>query len=960
MAGGFSGDTPRNRKCGENLARLVRRAAMLLGDEKSFPYARSMEAVASLSTPVAACVLNRWADEGFVETDMYAAIFLRKAISRKTLPESHVTALSLLAGGHGGLLTDPICESARELPESVRDKILTEVAGRELTNLAPDAPKAMGGQLERLAESLEKPNATFGNLADAHAFLKSNSLAEKPPPRYPLPGTGAENMQKPDWSEVDVLNPDEMSAVMEANRAAGYHDEKTFYSDLAKRVESGDRIGHLDAMAVIAKSKSYPANEALHIANCLEKWQREAVKRWARETLPDLIVQLSPTIMSHYSEPFEALVEASGVAGEKLRNTIVAAVERNAHRASSNELRKYTAALVGTLPEEAAGEVFDWYVSRLNDRIDVRETSPGRHDIPTDDLPDSSDEIAAATLYRFLGDMDVRLRWRAAHSIRAFVRLGDEGVVPALVRHALATESRAYTFGDMPFHELTARLFLAMTLARVAFESPETVASVDNDVLRLATDGPPHVMIEHYVKRALMQAGKATETPGASSQQIKRLACPVKGYSKPSEKQSQGSFRFRTSPKDIRFNFDLLDTLPYWYEPAMNIFADVSAEEFLERADFWIVDRWNGNENDGDPHRDPRHNRLELTGRTTSRHGATYPALESRARYLEWHAMCVVVGEFLRTRKLAETEDENPLKEWIERWDTVYEGAWVCDLLRPIPPEPRYWVRPSENDPGWLNPAGEETLFDELFIESRGRPVIFSYRETVKYSSGKREAGQMVKVASSLVPPETALALARAFRAAGYPWDVELPDSSLDDNLRIEGFTARRTAVDRMGYSDGGFDSSDPMSGNAAIGVSLEPAEILVKSLRLSRTSPWSGTWSSDKSDREVCRYDSWSTQRNDDYDSRELSRHGTAVYGERLAVDAEALARVLEKLGNDLLVVVKMKNFRGEIYARINEEDGKESSSVGAYVLRRDGTVEDANGKAAGTWLPDSQGHRG
>ena len=218
----------------------------------------------------------------------------------------------------------------------------------------------------------------------------------------------------------------------------------------------------------------------------------------------------------------------------------------------------------------------------------------------------------------------------------------------------------------------------------------------------------------------------------------------------------------------------------------------------------------------------------------------------------------------------------------------------------------------------------------------------------------------MVKVASSLVPPETALALARAFRAADYPWDVELPDNSLDDNLRIEGFTARRTAVDRTGYSDGGFDSSDPMSGNAAIGVSLEPAEILVKSLRLSRTSPWSGTWSSDKSDREVCRYDSWSTRRNDDYDSRELSRYDTAVCGERLAIDAEALARVLEKLGDDLLVVVKMKNFRGEIYARINEEDGEESSSVGAYVLRRDGTVEDANGKAAGTWLPDGQGHRG
>ena len=960
MAGRFSGDAPVNRKRAEDTARLVRRAAMLLGDDKNFPYARSMEAIASLSTPVAACVLNRWTDEGFVKTDMYVKIFLRKALSRKTLPASHVAALSLLAGDHGALLTDSICESARELPESVGDKILTEVAGRELTNLSPDAPKEMSGQLERLAESLGKPNATFRNLADAHAFLKSNSLAGKRETNIGPPATtGAENKQKPDWSGVDVLDPDSMSATMETNRAVGYRDEKTYYSNLATRVEPSDRIGHLDALVRIAKSKPYPANKASHIADRLIKWEGEAVKAWARKNLPGLLVELSPTIMVHGTEPFESLVKESGLTDKRLRDTIVAAVEKNAHRASSNGLLKYTAMLVGALSEEQAGEVFDWYVSRLDDRVKVRETSPERHDIPVDDLPEAPDEIAAAFLYRFLGDMDVRLRWRAAHSVRAFVRLGEEGVVPALVRHALSAESRTYTFGDMPFHELTARLFLAMTLARIAFESPETVAAVDNDVLRLATDGPPHVMIEHYVKRALTQTDKVSGTPRVSARQIERLARPVKGFSKPPEKRSQGGFRSRTIRKNVRFNFDLLDTLPYWYEPAVKIFADVSAEEFLKRADFWIVDRWNGNETGGDPHRDPRHNRLGLP---TSRHGATYPDVESRARYLEWHAMCVVVGELLRTRKLAKTEDRNPFKEWMENWDTAYEGAWVCDLLRPIPPEPRHWVRPSENDPDWLNPSGEETLFDELFAESRDWPVISSCRTTEKYSSRRRAAGQLVKVDSSLVPPETALALARAFRAADYPWDVELPGNSLDNNSRIEGFTARRTVIDRSrtGYSDGGLDSSDPTSGNAVTGVSLEPAEILVESLRLSQTSPWSGIWSSSKSDREVCRYDSWSTQRNDGYDSRGISRDDTTVYGKRLAIDAEALARVLEKLGNDLLVVVKMKNFRGDIYVRINEEDGEERHSVGAYVLRQDGTVEDANGETAGTWLPDSQGHRG
>ncbi len=957
MAGRFSKDVPGNRKRAEDTARLVRRADMLLGDEKNFPYARSMEAIASLSTPVAACVLNRWADEGFVETDMYVEIFLRKALSRKTLPASHVAALSLLAGDHGPFLTDSICESAKELPESVGDKILTEVAGRELTNLAPDAPKEMSGQLKRLAESLGKPNAAFRNLADAHAFLKSNSLAEKPATdSYPLPGTGAENQQKPNWSGVDVLDPDSMSATMETNRAAGYRDEKTYYSALAARVKPGDRIGHLDALARIAKSKPYPANKASHIADRLKKWEGEAVKGWARKNLPGLLVELSPTIMVHGTETFESLVKESGLTGEKLRDTIVAAVEKNAHRASSNGLLKYTAMLVGALPEEQAGEVFDWYVSRLDDRVKVRETSPERHDIPVDDLPDAPDEIAAAFLYRFLGDMDVRLRWRAAHSVRAFVRLGETGVVPALVRHALSAEPRTYAFGDMPFHELTARLFLAMTLARIAFESPETVAAVDSDVLRLATDGPPHVMIEHYVKRALTQTDKTAGTPRVSADRAKLLAHPLEGSSKLSERRVGGALGSMEMPDGVRLSFDILDTLPYWYDPALEVFADVSAEEFLERAYSWIVKQGFANKDDEYRLNDRRRH---LSQSAMSRHGGSYLPAEPYPRYLEWHAMCVVVGEFLKTRKLAEHEDcdEIPFEEWIKRWDTLYAGTWLSDLRGPIPPEPRYWLRPGVSDPDCLKPPEERDSLAELFTETRGEPIISSYRETIRYLSGKREAAQTVRVECSLVPPETAGALLRAFEAARDPWYMEVPneeDLDDDDEKRIEKFAARAGAL-IASHSYDGFDSFDPMR-YGTTGVDREPGTRIAESLKLSRPCPWSGTWRSDKSEREICRYEAWSTQPNDDHDLWARSRSDTATDGFRLAMDAESLARALEYLENDLVAVVKTRKSKGDY----NEKDRKEVRFVRVYILRRNGTVENSDGKTAGTWLPDSQGHRG
>ena len=957
MAGRFSEDAPGNRNRAEDTARLVRRAGMLLGDEESFPKARSMGAVASLSTAVAACVLNRWADEGFVETDMYVESFLRKALSRKTLPESHVTALSLLAGDHGTFLTGPICESAGSLSESVRDKILAEVAGREMMNLTPEAPKAMSEQLERLAASLEESNATFSKLADTRTFLKNNSLAGKPATDVcPLAETSTENRQKPDWSGVDVLDSDAIEAAMQANRNDGYHDKKTYYSDLAERVGRGDQIGHLDALADIALSKPYPADEALHIVNCLKNWQRKPVKRWAGKTLPKLIVEISPTIISLDSEIFESLVEASGIAGEELKNTIVAAVERNAHRASSNGLLKYAAALVGTLPEKEAGEAFNWYVSKLNDRIDVRETSPERHDIPVDDLPEAPDDIAAAFLYRFLGDMDVRLRWRAAHSVRAFVRLGDEGVVPALVRHALATESRTYTFGDMPFHELTARLFLAMTLARIAFESPETVAAIDNDVLRLATDGPPHVMIEHYVKRALTQADKAAGKARVSARRIKRLACPVKGYAKLSERRVRGALGSRGMPDDVRFSFDILDTLPYWYDPALEIFADVSPEEFIGRVDHWIMDQLNGNKNEEHRNQDPRRDRFRKP--VASRHGGGYLVMEPHPQYLEWHAMCVVVGELLRTRRLAEYEDdyELPFDKWLKGWDTLYEEAWLSDLRGPIPLERRYWLRPSMADPDCLKPPGDEDSLAELFTETQGELIISSYRETIKYLSGNQEAAQTVRVECSLVPPETAGALLLVFEAAQDPWYIEVPtEEDLDDDKkRIEKFVARKGALVARHFYDG-FDSFDPAR-YRTLEVSREPGVRIAESLKLSRSCPWNGTWRSNKSGREICRYEAWSTQPNDDYDFWARSRSDIETDGFRLTIDAESLMRALEHLENDLIAVVKTRKSKGDY----DEKDRKEARFVRVYILRKDGTVENSDGKIAGVWLPDSRGHRG
>lgn len=953
MANRFSGDNPENRKRCEGLAKLVRRAGIILGNEKYFPYEESIEAMLSLSAPVAACVFSKWTDEGFLSSNGH---FLQEALKCKALPETHLTALSPITE-ESPILMKQVCGNATNMPDDIRNATLAELAKLELMKLAPGSTGPMNESLKHLADSCDKTPEAFRHLSHAHEFLKNKGI-ETAGEDITGTETNTKKGTMPDCTGVDVCDHESILETKSASRDAGLIDSEVFYSELRTHVRPADRIRHLDAVASIAKTERFPESEILHIVSCLDIWAEGSVKRWAEDEIPELIIEIGPKIMSYslYEEgQFPSLVRASNISDETLKRTLVTAVERNSQETGLWGLLKYAAALVNVLPEEQAGKVFDWYVSELNGQINVQEKSGTRHNISLSDLPETPDEIAASLLYRFLGDVDVHIRWRAAHSVRAFVRLGRNEVVRELLKRALSTEPFAYVFGDIPFHELTARLFLAITLTRVAFEAPESIAPLGKHILRLATDGPPHVLIAHHVKRALTRLLETEQMDGVCADEVKALASPAKGHVQPPDQSRIRNFDHGTDQDHVRFHFDPMDTLPYWYSSALEIFTDVSPEDFLARADYWIVDRWGAEGDSWRWDREPRRDRFEGRGGSLGRHGSSYPDMESHPRYLEWHAMFVVVGELIKTHPVVMDEEEKDnLELWIERWDTTYQGTWLSDLREPVPLEPRYWVQPQKDDPAWLETMDEKKLRAELFTEKPGELVLLSYRETIQYHAGDRAAEQKIKVKSALVPPNTAPSLVRMFQAMEDPMFILLPHDkhSINDEKKIEGFVMRPTAVAHRMYSDSGFDSSDPAR-YSITGVNWVPADDLVKSLGLVRSSSWSRTWHSKQSGAEVCRYESWSTQRNDDHHSWARSRYDTATDGVRLTIHAESVLQTLKELNHDLLVKVEIKNSTGNDYARNSEEKKKEACSFRVYLLRQDGSIEGADGNV-GVWFPD------
>ena len=107
------------------------------------------------------------------------------------------------------------------------------------------------------------------------------------------------------------------------------------------------------------------------------------------------------------------------------------------------------------------------------------------------------------------------------------------------------------------------------------------------------------------------------------------------------------------------FHFDILDTLPYWYSRALEVFGDLDREEFLDAAERWIVDRWGVQSNPWRWDDEPRQHSFSDHAVASMHSNGSLPILERFHTYLEWHAMWCATGELMQTHALAKAGEDD-------------------------------------------------------------------------------------------------------------------------------------------------------------------------------------------------------------------------------------------------------------------------------------------------------------
>jgi hypothetical protein len=662
-----------------------------------------------------------------------------------------------------------------------------------------------------------------------------------------------------------------------------------------------------------------------------------------------VVVELLPGFsrwIVHGESPLPALLDTSGISSDRIVASLLEGMERHVDVLDAPTVY----ALVGLIGRHSgpidAAQVIARYADRLVQRIPVHE----RDNWDLSDIPTEPGAGLARFLYALMGDVDVRTRWRAAHALRRLARLGDVGILDKLVELYDRRSEPSYRTPDAPFYWLAARLWVVMALDRIAAETPAAVGHHGQWLLEIASDDEfPHILVRSFAKSAIcmLVETRALTLATAERKALKRANTSPVRRRRGRKPYTVGFDRYAPQEReDHRFHFDSLDTLPYWYTGALRVFADISGEEFLDAAERWIVDRWGVEGEIRLWDNEPRQRRFSDHSLLSLHSHGSLPILERFHTYLEWHAMWCATGELIQTRALAKASDDDTdtFERWLSREGLTSSPLWLADLHSMKPLEHRLWFAPQHDVNTWVESADDEDFLAELGLGSGdGMIVVRSSHET-----RSRNFMQSVRIESALVSPPTAAALVRALQTIDNPWHYRIPPAGHDLEIDAPPYKFVGWLVDVQ--HELGIDERDPLRYGVRA-IECRPAREAETVLNLQYVYNGQVRWIEANRRNTVFIYEAWGDDRDDEPEDRFRYDETVRSSGWRLRCDKEALRTFLNKMGLDLIVEVEITRRNKDYdYSRYDEEGAKEARFDRIIVLRRDGTIETAEGRL-GTW---------
>jgi len=411
------------RQIAANVATIISDTSIRLAGYDNFPWEAAANTLATIDTAFALAAVGRWEDSGIIGRSTFLPTVLQNALSHREISAGEAVALLSLLDFAGSDFIRQIVNSARRDGNLDRGALAEELAKEELLRFG-------GGRRPEIAQELfsmsDRVSGYWLNqlrrTRDFHGTYGSIPV-EVP---HPL-GSAVSHLEDPSELLTNTIertkyrfdSVHEIEEVFHKIRDAR-RESKTWVptswilEQMAEHVPVGGRVRHLEALVACADRELMSDYElARAITLRLNAWSGSpSVDHWRRERAPEVVKDLLPAFcrwLDRDDAQLPQLLQISGLSDEDTCELLLEAAERHVDSLDAPTLYALVGLTGGYATPADARDVLCRWSSRLVGRIPAQD----RESWFLDDIPIETSKSLARLLFALMGDVDVRIRWRA-------------------------------------------------------------------------------------------------------------------------------------------------------------------------------------------------------------------------------------------------------------------------------------------------------------------------------------------------------------------------------------------------------------------------------------------------------------------------------------------------------------------------------------------------------------------
>jgi len=196
----------------------------------------------------------------------------------------------------------------------------------------------------------------------------------------------------------------------------------------------------------------------------------------------------------------------------KLIPAFMKSLQGNLEKLSSLDWLRFASFFISAIDDDAVGNSLNRYVKLASKDIpDNFGDAPWSKDLS---LPNDGEKVISGLIWQQLGSPSSKLRWRAAHSILRLAQLDRFDVIELLICKLGDEKSTPFCHAELPFYYLHARLWLAITLAKLSVDYPSKLLKFSTILKKSLKKNYDHIAISQHLIFTLTNLEKFEKRSG--------------------------------------------------------------------------------------------------------------------------------------------------------------------------------------------------------------------------------------------------------------------------------------------------------------------------------------------------------------------------------------------------------------------------------------------------------------